>query len=79
MRHPILAAGLIELREKPRLGQISTHDLGFTGALMGATMACLEGETIDRIAALIELTRALSGVVALMLASTPPGNSSPAK
>jgi hypothetical protein len=36
-------------------------------------MACLEGETIDRIAALIESTRALSGVLALMLASTPPG------
>ena len=74
MRHPILAAGLIELREEPRLGQISTHNLGFTGALrVGATMACLEGETIDRIAALIESTRALSGVLALMLASTPPG------
>ena len=36
-------------------------------------MACLEGETIDRIAALIKSTRALSGVLALVLASTPPG------
>jgi len=36
-------------------------------------MACLEGETIDRIAALIESSRALSGVLALVLASTPPG------
>ena len=36
-------------------------------------MACLEGETIDQVAALIELTRALSGVLALVLASTPPG------
>ena len=33
----------------------------------------MEGETIDRIAALIESTRALSGVLALVLASTPPG------
>ena len=36
-------------------------------------MACLEGETIDRIAALIKSSRALSGVLALVLASTPPG------
>jgi len=36
-------------------------------------MACLEGETIDRITALIESSRALSGVLALVLASTPPG------
>ena len=36
-------------------------------------MACLEGEAIDRIAALIESSRALSGVLALVLASTPPG------
>lgn len=36
-------------------------------------MVCLEGETIDRIATLIESTRALSGVLALVLASTPPG------
>ena len=36
-------------------------------------MARLEEETIDRIAALIELSRALSGVLALVLASTPPG------
>jgi len=36
-------------------------------------MACLEGETIDRIAALIESSRALSGVLALVLASTPAG------
>ena len=34
-------------------------------------MACLEG--IDRIAPLIESLRALSGVLALVLASTPPG------
>jgi hypothetical protein len=33
----------------------------------------MEGETIDGIAALIESTRALSGVLALVLASTPPG------
>ena len=36
-------------------------------------MACLEGETIDQIAALIESSRALSGVLALVLASTPGG------
>ena len=36
-------------------------------------MACLEGETIDRVAALIESSRALSGVLALVLASTPAG------
>ena len=42
-------------------------------AKVGATMACLEGETIDRIAALIESSRALSGVLTLVLASTPPG------
>jgi hypothetical protein len=36
-------------------------------------MACLEGETTDRITALIESSRALSGVLALVLASTPPG------
>ena len=34
---------------------------------------CLEGQTIDRIAALIESSRALSGVLALVLASTPAG------
>ncbi len=33
----------------------------------------MEGETIDRIAALVESSRALSGVLALLLASTPPG------
>ena len=68
MRHPILSAGLIELldegrqREKHRLGAISTHDLVFRGALR--VEAGMEGETIDRIAALIESTRALSGVLA---------------
>jgi hypothetical protein len=36
-------------------------------------MVCLEGEAIDRIAALIESSRALSGVLALVLASTPSG------
>ena len=36
-------------------------------------MECLEGQTIDRIAALIESSRALSGVLALVLASTPAG------
>jgi hypothetical protein len=36
-------------------------------------MARLEGETIDRITALVESSRALSGVLALMLASTPGG------
>jgi len=36
-------------------------------------MAYLEGETIDRIVALIESSRALSSLLALMLASTPPG------
>ena len=50
---------------------ISTHDLVFRGALR--VEAGMEGETIDRIAALIESTRALSGVLALVLASTPPG------
>ena len=61
-------------RGKHRLGLISTHDLVFPGALrLGATMACLEGETIDRIATLIESSRALSGVLALVLASTPRG------
>ena len=79
MRHPFLAAGLIELLEtqqlaRHRLEPNSAHDPVFTGALrVGATMACLEGETIDRIVALIESSRALSGVVALVLASTPPG------
>ena len=33
----------------------------------------MKGETIDRITALIESSRALSGVLALVLASTPPG------
>ena len=33
----------------------------------------MEGETVDRIAALIESSRALSGVLAMVLASTPPG------
>ena len=76
MRHPILAAGLIELleaqqRQTHRPGAISTHDLGFPGALR--VEATMEGETIDRIAALVESSRALSGVLALVLASTPPG------
>ena len=61
-------------RGKHRPGPIGSHDLVFPGALrVGATMACLEGETIDRITALIESSRALSGVLALVLASTPPG------
>ena len=61
-------------RGKHRPGPISSHDLVFPGALrVGATMACLEGETTDRITALIESSRALSGVLALVLASTPPG------
>jgi hypothetical protein len=82
MRHPILATGLIELlearrREKHRPGAISTHDLVFPGALR--VEATMEGETIDRIAALIESSRALSGVLALVLASTPPENSPPVK
>ena len=34
-------------------------------------MACLEGEKFDQIAALIESSSALSGVLALMLAGTP--------
>ena len=76
MRHPILATGLIELleaqqRETHRLGAISTHDLVFHGALR--VEATMEGETRDRIAALIKSSRALSGVLALVLASTPPG------
>ena len=76
MRHPILAAGLIQLlepqqREKHRPKAIGTHDLVSRGALR--VEAGMEGETIDRIAALIESTRALSGVLALVLASTPPG------
>jgi hypothetical protein len=79
MRHPFLAAGLIELLEAHQLGMdrlepISAHDPVFNSALRGgAIMACLEGDTIDRIAALIESTRALNGVLALVLASTPPG------
>ena len=36
-------------------------------------MARWDGETIDRITALVESSRALSGVLALMLASTPSG------
>ena len=36
-------------------------------------MVCLEGEVIDRITALIESSRALSGVLALTLSSTPGG------
>ncbi|MFY9736733.1 MAG: hypothetical protein WAL02_16630 [Rhodoplanes sp.] len=76
MRHPILAAGLIELleaqqTEQQRPGAISTHDLVFPGAL--TVEATMEGETIDRIAALIESSRGLSGVLTLVLASTPPG------
>jgi hypothetical protein len=76
MRHPILANGLIELleaqqREKHRPGAISTHDLVFPGAL--AVEATMEGETIDRIAALIESSRAQSGVLALVIAGTPLG------
>jgi hypothetical protein len=76
MRHPILATGLIELlearrREKRRPGAIDPHDLVFPGE--HRVEAGMEGETIDRIAALIESTRALSGVLALVLASTPPG------
>ena len=39
----------------------------------GAMMACLDGEIIDRIAALIESSRAQSSVLALALASTPRG------
>ena len=39
----------------------------------------MEGETIDQIAALIKSTRALSGVLALVLASTPPGKLSASK
>lgn len=35
-------------------------------------MACLEGEVTEQIAVLIESLRALSGVLALVLASTPP-------
>jgi hypothetical protein len=76
MRHPILAASLIELldaqqREKHRPGAINPPDLLFPGAL--AVEAMMEGETIDRVAALIESSRALSGVLALVLASTPVG------
>ena len=37
----------------------------------GRWMACLEGEKFDQIAALIESSSALSGVLALMLAGTP--------
>jgi hypothetical protein len=76
MRHPILAASLIELldaqqREKHRPGAINPPDLLFPGAL--PVEAMMEGETIDRVAALIESSRALSGVLALVLASTPVG------
>ena len=77
MRHPFFPAGLAELfeaqqREKHSSGPIGAHDLVFTGALrVGAMMACLEGEKIDRIAALIEESWALSGALALAPASTP--------
>jgi hypothetical protein len=76
MRYPILAASLLELleaqqREKHRPGAIGAHDLIFPGAL--AVEATMEGETIDRVAALIESSRALSGVLALVIASTPLG------
>lgn len=36
-------------------------------------MACLDGEVIEQIAALIESSRALSSVLALTVASTPSG------
>jgi hypothetical protein len=76
MRHPIFAASLLELldaqqREKHRPGAINPPDLLFPGAL--AVEAMMEGETIDRIAALIESSRTLSSVLALVIASTPLG------
>jgi hypothetical protein len=46
----------------------------FTHALeVGAMMARLEGEIIDRISSLVDSSRTLSGVLALALASTPHG------
>jgi len=36
-------------------------------------MVCLEEEIIDRITALVDLSRSLSGALALTLASTSPG------
>lgn len=70
MRHPIIAARLIQLLEPLRPGAFSTHDLVFCGA---RTVQGMKEETIDPIAALIESTWALSGRLALVLASTPPG------
>lgn len=67
---------LIELldtqqRGKHRPGPIGAHDLALTVRLeWGQMMACMEGETVGRIAALIESSRTLSGVLALALAST---------
>jgi hypothetical protein len=64
---PFLAAGLTELFEVSNAGSTPSGTILEWGAMMAG------GETIDRIAALIESSRALSGVLALVLASTPPG------
>ena len=64
---PFLAAGFTELFEVSKAGSTPSGTILEWGAMMAG------GETIDRIAALIESSRALSGVLALVLASTPPG------
>ena len=64
---PFLAAGLTELFEVSKAGSTPSGTILEWGAMMAG------GETIDRIAALIESSRALSGVLTLVLASTPPG------
>ena len=60
-------------RGKHRLGLISTHDLVFPVRLTGGDDGVLGRGDIDRIATLIESSLALSGVLALVLASTPRG------
>ena len=64
---PFLAAGLTELFEVSKAGSTPSGTILEWGAMMAG------GETIDRISALIESSRALSGVLTLVLASTPPG------
>ena len=62
------------MRAVPSGGQLALMISCSPGALrVGAMMARLEGEIADRIAALIRSSRALSGVLALVLASTPGG------
>ena len=73
MRDTILTAGLIELLggTANRAAPSGTDLVPPCAFNKGTMMACLQGETIDQIAALIDTSRALSGVLALVLASTP--------